>query len=381
MENQKRIYLSPPHMSGYEEKYIAEAFATNWIAPLGPNVDAFEKEVASYVGANGALALSSGSAAIHLALKLVGISPGDQVICSSLTFAASANPIIYEGGEPVFIDSEPQSWNMSPQALERALDTLKKEGKLPKAAIIVDLYGQSADMDPLMELLNHYDIPVIEDAAEALGATYKGKHCGTLGKFGVYSFNGNKIITTSGGGMLISEDLEALAKARFWATQARDQARHYQHSEIGYNYRLSNILAGVGRGQIRVIEDRVAARRAIFDRYVEALAHIPGLEFMPEADFGRSNRWLTTLTIDENQTGVTVNDLLNTFEDHNIEGRPVWKPLHLQPVFKDCLYFPHEENRSVSDELFAQGVCLPSGSSLTEEEQDKVIEVMRSILI
>lgn len=381
MENQKRIYLSPPHMSGYEEKYIAEAFATNWIAPLGPNVDAFEKEVASYVGANGALALSSGSAAIHLALKLVGISPGDRVICSSLTFAASANPIIYEGGEPVFIDSEPQSWNMSPQALERALDTLKKEGKLPKAAIIVDLYGQSADMDPLMELLNHYDIPVIEDAAEALGATYKGKHCGTLGKFGVYSFNGNKIITTSGGGMLISEDLEALAKARFWATQARDQARHYQHSEIGYNYRLSNILAGVGRGQIRVIEDRVAARRAIFDRYVEALAHIPGLEFMPEADFGRSNRWLTTLTIDEEQTGVTVNDLLNTFEDHNIEGRPVWKPLHLQPVFKDCLYFTHEENRSVSDELFAQGVCLPSGSSLTEEEQDKVIEVMRSILI
>lgn len=381
MENQKRIYLSPPHMSGYEEKYIAEAFATNWIAPLGPNVDAFEKEVASYVGAKGALALSSGSAAIHLALKLVGISPGDRVICSSLTFAASANPIIYEGGEPVFIDSEPQSWNMSPQALERALDTLNKEGKLPKAAIIVDLYGQSADMDPLMELLNHYDIPVIEDAAEALGATYKGKHCGTLGKFGVYSFNGNKIITTSGGGMLISEDLEALAKARFWATQARDQARHYQHSEIGYNYRLSNILAGVGRGQIRVIEDRVSARRAIFDRYVEALAHIPGLEFMPEADFGRSNRWLTTLTIDENQTGVTVNDLLNAFEDHNIEGRPVWKPLHLQPVFKDCLYFTHEENRSVSDELFAQGVCLPSGSSLTEEEQDKVIQVMRSILI
>lgn len=381
MENQKRIYLSPPHMSGYEEKYIAEAFATNWIAPLGPNVDAFEKEVASYVGAKGALALSSGSAAIHLALKLVGISPGDRVICSSLTFAASANPIIYEGGEPVFIDSEPQSWNMSPQALERALDTLNKEGKLPKAAIIVDLYGQSADMDPLMELLNHYDIPVIEDAAEALGATYKGKHCGTLGKFGVYSFNGNKIITTSGGGMLISEDLEALAKARFWATQARDQARHYQHSEIGYNYRLSNILAGVGRGQIRVIEDRVSARRAIFDRYVEALAHISGLEFMPEADFGRSNRWLTTLTIDENQTGVTVNDLLNAFEDHNIEGRPVWKPLHLQPVFKDCLYFTHEENRSVSDELFAQGVCLPSGSSLTEEEQDKVIQVMRSILI
>ncbi len=379
MENQQRIYLSPPHMSGYEEKYIAEAFDSNWIAPLGPNVDAFEREVAEYVGAKGALALSSGSAAIHLALKLLGVSKGDPVICSSLTFAASANPIIYEGGEPVFIDSEPDSWNMSPKALDKALEVLKRKGKLPKAAIIVDLYGQSADMDPLFELFNHYQIPVIEDAAEALGATYKGKHCGTFGNFGVFSFNGNKIITTSGGGMLISDDLKALEKARFWATQARDKARHYQHSEIGYNYRLSNILAGIGRGQIRVIEDRVEARRRIFDRYVADLEDLPVLKFMPEADYGRCNRWLTTLTIDQKIAEVTINDLLTTFEDNNIESRPVWKPLHLQPVFKDCLYFTHEETRSVSDELFAQGICLPSGSSLTEEEQDRIVRVMRSL--
>jgi len=367
-------------MSGYERQYIEEAFATNWIAPLGPNVDAFEREVAEYVGAKGAVALSSGTAAIHLALKLLGVKRGDKVLCSSLTFAASANPIVYEGGEPVFIDSEPESWNMSPRALERALAYLEREGTLPAAAVVVDLYGQSADMDPLRELLGRYRIPVVEDAAEALGATYKGKACGTLGEFGAFSFNGNKIITTSGGGMLVSDDLDALAKARFWATQARDKARHYQHSEIGYNYRLSNVLAGIGRGQMKVLDERVNARRRIFDRYYQALHDIEGVEFMPEAPYGRSNRWLTTLTVDPEKTGVTVNRILDRLEEENIEARPVWKPLHLQPVFAGCLYFPHEEGRSVSDELFAHGICLPSGTNMTDEDQDRVIAVLEDLL-
>jgi len=379
MDTLPRIYLSAPHMSGYEQKYIDEAFSTNWIAPLGPNVEAFERQVAEYVGVKGAVALSSGTAAIHLALKLLGVKPGDRVICSSFTFAASANPIIYEHGEPVFIDSEPESWNMSPLALERALHTLARENKLPKAAVVVDLYGQSADMDPLMELFNHYHIPVIEDAAEALGSTYKGKYCGSLADYGTFSFNGNKIITTSGGGMLVSDNLEALEKARFWATQARDKARHYQHSEIGYNYRLSNILAGIGRGQMKVIEDRIKTRRAIFDRYVEALQDIDGIEFMPEAPYGRCNRWLTTITLDPEKTGLTVNDLLNAFDDQNIEARPLWKPLHLQPVFQNYLYFSHKENESISEDLFAKGICLPSGSSMTEADQTRVIEVIRNL--
>ncbi|AGA68360.1 putative PLP-dependent enzyme possibly involved in cell wall biogenesis [Desulfitobacterium dichloroeliminans LMG P-21439] len=379
-EAEQRIYLSSPHMSGDEQDYIREAFATNWIAPLGPNVEAFERQVADYVGVQGAVALSSGTAALHLALKYLGVNRGDSVICSSLTFSASANPIIYEGGVPVFIDADPSNWNMSPQALARALEELKKTGKLPKAAIIVDLYGQSASMEPLLELLEHYQVPVIEDAAEALGATYQGKPCGSFGKFGVFSFNGNKIITTSGGGMLVSDNLKALDKVRFWATQARDKARHYQHSEIGYNYRLSNVLAGIGRGQMKVIDERVNTRRAIFDRYYAALNKVDGLDFMPEASYGRSNRWLTTLTLDPEKTGVTVNDVLIALEEHNIEARPVWKPLHLQPVFKDCPYYPHEIGKSVSDELFAKGICLPSGTNMTEAEQDRVIEIVSRLL-
>lgn len=376
----KRIYLSSPHMSGDEQKYVAEAFATNWIAPLGPNVDAFEKELAEYVGVKGAVAVSSGTAAIHLALKLLHVGANDIVFCSSLTFAATANPIVYEGATPLFIDSDAVSWNMSPQALERALNDANKHNRLPKAVIAVNLYGQSADMDTICGLCAQYDIPVIEDAAESLGATYKGKASGTFGKFGIFSFNGNKIITTSGGGMLVANDLMALEKARFWATQARDQAWHYQHSEIGYNYRMSNILAGVGRGQLRVLDDRVKARRKIFNRYFSALSSIDGIEFMPEASYGQSNRWLTTLTVNSERVGVSPTEIMIALEKENIESRPVWKPLHLQPVFHDCGYYPHSLNESISDYLFENGICLPSGSNMTEHEQDRVICIIKNTL-
>jgi len=377
---EKRIFLSPPHMGGEEQHYIAEAFETNWIAPLGPNVEGFENELAEYVGAKGALALSSGTAAIHLALRLLDVGPGDTVFCSSLTFVASANPILYQGATPVFIDSEPKTWNMSPVALERAMQDAEIQGKLPKAVIIVNLYGQSADMEPLLAVCNRYGVPVVEDAAESLGATYKGRHSGTFGKFGIYSFNGNKIISTSGGGMLVSDDTEALEKARFWSTQARDQARHYQHSEMGYNYRMSNILAGIGRGQLRVLDERVKARRAVFDRYAAAFADEPGITFMPEAEEGFMTRWLTALTVDEKQTGVSAVQIVDALAEENIEARPVWKPLHLQPLFADCKYYPHAEYNSVSDELFANGLCLPSGSGLTEEDQERVIASVKRTL-
>lgn len=376
----KRIFLSPPHMGGTEQVYVADAFATNWIAPLGPHVNAFESEIAEYLGITGAAALNSGTAAIHLALKCLGIGRGDFVCCSSFTFAASANPIVYEGATPVFIDSEPDSWNMSADALARAIDDAVRYGVMPKAVIVVNLYGQSADMDRLLEICAPFDIPVIEDAAESLGSTYKGKASGTLGRFGVYSFNGNKIITTSGGGMLVSEDLEALDKVRFWATQARDPARHYQHSEIGYNYRLSNISAAIGRGQLRVLDERVASRRQIFARYFAALSPIPGIEFMPEACYGHSNRWLTTLTIDSRRTRETANELMDTLADNDIESRPVWKPLHLQPIFSGCAYYPHKPDKSICDGLFEQGICLPSGSSMTDEEQDRVIDIVAGCL-
>ncbi|KDE46253.1 aminotransferase class I/II-fold pyridoxal phosphate-dependent enzyme [Geobacillus sp. CAMR5420] len=374
-KQQNRIYLSPPHMSGNEQKYIQEAFETNWIAPLGPNVDAFEKELAEYVGSKGAAAVSSGTAAIHLALRLLDVQQGDKVFCSSLTFIASANPILYQGAEPVFIDSEPDTWNMSPLALERAMEEAKKESKLPKAVVVVDLYGQSAKMDEILAICNHYQVPVVEDAAESLGSTYKGKKSGTFGKFGIYSFNGNKIITTSGGGMLVSDDVEALQKARFLATQARDPAPHYQHSQVGYNYRMSNIVAGIGRAQLEVLDERVKARRAIFDRYVQALGDIEGIHFMPELEGTMSNRWLTTLTIDQQALGVTPMDIINVLAEENIEARPVWKPLHLQPLFNGVTYYPHQEGWSVSDELFANGICLPSGSSMTIDEQKRVIDV------
>jgi pyridoxal phosphate-dependent aminotransferase EpsN len=367
-------------MSGNEKKYINEAFETNWIAPLGPNVDEFEKEIANYVGVNEAVAVSSGTAAIHLALSLLDVKNGDKVFCSSLTFVASANPIIYQGAEPVFIDSEPETWNMSPQALEKAFHEAANEGKLPKAVIVVNLYGQSAKMDEILAICNHYHIPMIEDAAESLGSTYKGKASGTFGKYGIYSFNGNKIITTSGGGMLISNDIAALRKARFLATQARDPAPHYQHSNIGFNYRMSNILAGIGRAQLEDLDERVTARRKIFSYYYQELAHLPGVNFMPELEGTSSNRWLTALTMNEEEAGITVKDLLKALTVEDIEARPVWKPLHMQPIFNGAKYYQHSDKDNISERLFACGLCLPSGSNMNEVDQMRIINCIKNTL-
>lgn len=377
----KRIYLSPPHMSGAEQKYIKEAFDSNWIAPLGPNVEAFENAVATYVGSNGAVALSSGTAGIHLALQLLGVGKGDKVFCSTLTFIASANPIVYLGAEPVFIDSENETWNMSPSALERAFQESLHEGILPKAVIIVNLYGQSARMEELLEICNKYNVPVIEDAAESLGSEYKGRKSGTFGKFGVFSFNGNKIITTSGGGMLVSNDTAALQSAKFLATQAREKAIHYQHNVVGYNYRLSNVLAGIGRAQMEVLDQRVKTKREVFNFYKKMLGEIDGIEFMPELSGTFSNRWLSVMLIDSEKTNVTPSDLIDALESENIEARPVWKPLHLQPVFKDCKYYPHSKTEVVSEKLFNTGICLPSGTVMTEIEQSKVVSIIRNLLV
>ena len=360
MNNKERVYLSPPHMSGNELKYIQDAFDSNWIAPLGPNVDQFEREVASFVGVRGAVAVNSGTAAIHLALRLLEVNPGDIVFCSTLTFIASANPILYQGATPVFIDSEPDTWNMSPQALERALKDAKAAGVLPKAVIVVHLYGQIAKMDEILDICNKFSVPVVEDAAESLGSTYKGKASGTMGAFGIYSFNGNKIITTSGGGMLVSNDQHAIEKARFWSAQAKDNASHYEHSEVGFNYRMSNILAGIGRAQLEVIDDRVRSKRFIFNQYKFYLSGLPGVTFMKELENTCSNRWLTSLLLDEDQ-GVSKSDLLNFLNEANIEARHVWKPLHLQPLFKGASYYPHNEHEHVAEELFKKGICLPSG--------------------
>jgi pyridoxal phosphate-dependent aminotransferase EpsN len=376
----ERIFLSPPHMSGDEMAYINDAFQSNWVAPLGPHVDEFERELAGFLGVKAAAALSSGTAAVHLALRLLGVGPGDVVFCSTLTFIASVNPVLYQGGRPVFIDSEPESWNMSPAALARAFADAEKTGNLPKAVIVVNIYGQSADMAPLLAICDRYGVPVLEDAAESLGAAYRGKASGTLGSAGVFSFNGNKIITTSGGGMLVSDDAAGVEKVRFWATQARDPVRHYQHSEVGYNYRLSNVLAAIGRGQLRVLEERVKARRAIFENYLAALADVDGFDFMPEASFGTSTRWLTTLTVRPERCGVTPGQLIDALSSQNIEARPVWKPLHLQPLFQGCSYYPHELNNSVSDSLFEKGLCLPSGSSLSSGDQYRVIDCIRKRL-
>ncbi|MEC0090743.1 DegT/DnrJ/EryC1/StrS family aminotransferase [Paenibacillus macquariensis] len=377
---QPRILLSPPHISGREHAYVTDAFESGWIAPIGPQVDAFEREMATYTGSKGALALSSGTAAIHLALRLAGVSQGDYVICSTLTFVASANPILYMGATPVFVDSEPETWNMCPLSFQRACRDLAEKGLLPKAAIVVNLYGQSADMEPIADIANRYGITLIEDAAESLGAFYHGKASGTWGRFGIYSFNGNKIITTSGGGMLVSDDIDALEQARFWSTQARDNAPHYQHSEMGYNYRLSNLLAAVGRGQLELLEERVERRRQISQTYSDRLESISGLHFMPEAPNCRSTRWLSALTIDEEIVGVSANQLLACLEHNNIEARPVWKPLHLQPLFANSSYYPYLGEYSVSDKLFTTGICLPSGSSLSKEDQVRVIETIETCI-
>ncbi len=382
----KQIYLASPHMGGEERRYIDEAFETNWIAPLGPQVDAFEKQVAQYAGVKSAVALSSGTAALHLALKAVGIQKGDIVFCPTLTFAASCNPIIYEGGIPVFIDSEPSSWNMSPIALEKALKEYT-----PKAVIVTNLYGQSADMDALVKLCKEKEIPIIEDAAESLGATYKGRKSGSIGKYGVYSFNGNKIITTSGGGMLISNDEEGIRKARFWATQAKDPARYYQHSEIGYNYRMSSICAAIGRGQMEVLEDRIRRKQEIFAIYEKAFSTIEEIKMMPRCTYGESNCWLSTMTLDP-KSKVTPLDIILKLEQEHIESRMIWKPLHMQPIFKQYDFFLHEDDtshmngyfankgefisqqkKSVAEDIFDRGICLPSDTKMTDEDIEGVI--------
>lgn len=376
---EERVFLSSPHMGGNEEKYVKEAFDTNWIAPLGENVTQFENAVKSYTGAKAACALSSGTGGLHLALDLLGVGPGDIVFCSSLTFIATANPIMYLGAEPVFIDSDLDSWNMSPYALRKAFEKYAAMDKLPKAVMIVNLYGQSAKMDELMAICNEYNVPVVEDAAESLGSKYHGQMSGTFGKFGIFSFNGNKIITTSGGGMIISDDEKAIAHALKKATQARDNALHYQHSEVGYNYRLSNVSAGIGRGQMEVLNDRVAKKREIFDRYVHGLKGIDGISFMEELEDSFSNRWLSTMIVDSEKVGKTSVEIIEYLAGFNIEARPVWKPMHLQPLFegKD---FIQDEQQDVSKFLFENGICLPSDTKMTEAIQDTVIDMIKTFI-
>ncbi len=372
MVRPEKIWLSPPHLCGKEMEYVQEAFASNWIAPLGPHVDAFEMELAQYTGAGYCAALSSGTAAIHLALILCGIGKDDFVICPSFTFSATANPIIYQGAVPVFVDSEKETWNMDPEKLEEAIQFCLAKNKKPKAIIIVHLYGMPAQLDALLSIADAYAIPVIEDAAESLGSRYKGQHTGTFGRFGVLSFNGNKIITTSGGGALISNEEESIAKARFLSTQARDKAPHYQHSEIGYNYRMSNISAAIGRGQLSVLQDRIIARRANFEFYRSALADKPGFTFPEEPGGSFSNRWLTTVLIDPHITGATATDIRLALEEENIESRPFWKPLHLQPVFS---MYPAFLN-GTSETCFQSGLCLPSGSALTRADLHRITGII-----
>lgn len=374
LKKNSRILLMTPHMSGEEKKFIEDAFRTNWIAPLGPHVDKFESEFGKKIGCLNAAALSSGTAALHLALILSGIIKGDKVICSTLTFAASANVIIYENGEPIFVDSDLETWNMDPNKLENEMKKCDRAGKLPKAVIVVHIYGQSANIYPIMEICEKYEVPLIEDAAECLGAFYNGKAPGTFGKFGAFSFNGNKIITTSGGGMLVSDDEELIKRARFLATQARDTAPHYEHSVIGYNYRMSNVLAGIGRAQLKVLDERVKQKRQIFSFYKKALKNEDGIEFMPEADYGRCTRWLTCILIDPKKFGATREKVRIHLDKKNIEARPVWKPMHLQPVFAKYRC----NGGKVAEELFERGLCLPSGSNLTEDQLQRVVEAIIS---
>jgi dTDP-4-amino-4,6-dideoxygalactose transaminase/glycosyltransferase involved in cell wall biosynthesis len=371
----QRIYLSPPHMSGREQSYIQEAFAANWVAPVGPHIDHFEAEFADKIGVKHAVAVSSGTAAMHLVIRHLDLQPGDEVFCSTGTFTASVNPIVYERGSPVFIDSDPATWNIDCSLLSDELERCARRGKLPRAVIAVDLYGQCADWDALRTICDSYQVPLIEDAAEALGATYGGKPAGSFGWANIFSFNGNKIITTSGGGMLATNDSALATRARYLATQARDPAPHYEHSAIGYNYRLSNLLAGVGRAQLSVLDERVAARRAIFDEYQLALGSEPGITFMPEASYGSSTRWLSCVLIDAEQFGASREDVRLHLESHNIESRPVWKPMHKQPVFESCRRVGGE----VAEQLFADGLCLPSGSSLTPFDLDRVICAFLSV--
>ncbi|MES1260220.1 MAG: DegT/DnrJ/EryC1/StrS family aminotransferase, partial [Acidobacteriota bacterium] len=368
-----RILLSVPHMGGSEQAYAEEAFSTNWVSTVGPNLNAFEEAMLRRIGIPG-VCLSSGTAAIHLGLRLLGVGAGDEVFCSTLTFAASANPILYQGGRPVFLDSNASTWNMDPALLADALRARARENRLPKAVIVVHLYGQCADMDPILEVCGHYGVPVLEDAAEALGATYKNRPAGTLGAVAMFSFNGNKIITTSGGGMLLSADAGLVEKARFWSTQARDPGIAYEHSEAGYNYRMSNVLAGIGRGQLEVLDLRVAQRRKIAFRYRDAFADLPGISFMPQAPYGLSTNWLSCFLIDAARFGCTRDQLIATLNGADIESRPVWKPMHLQRLFAGC----EAIGGDVAADIHARGICLPSSSSLTPDEQERVIQCVRS---
>lgn len=394
-----RIYLSSPHMGGDELDYIHEAFDTNWIAPLGANVDGFESDLQAYTGRDHAAVVTSGTAAIHLALILCGVEPGDEVICQSLTFTASANPIRYLGANPVFVDSEAETWNMDPDLLERAIvDRIEENNRKPKAIILVHLYGMPARIDRILKVASKYDIPVIEDAAEALGSSVKGRMCGAFGRLSVLSFNGNKIITTSGGGALLSDEQELMNKARFLSTQARDEAPHYQHSELGYNYRMSNIVAGIGRGQIKVIDDRVNERRSNHEYYFKELngtwlnpedtysaqeigfktkSSPSGIYFLKEPEHYFSNRWLTTILVNPNQTGgITRDNIRLALEDQNIESRPLWKPMHLQPLYRDFPYY----GTGISDKIFKYGLCLPSGSNLTDEDRLRTVTTIKKVL-
>ena len=371
--DKKRIYLSSPTMHGDEQKFVQEAFDTNWVAPLGPNVNALEKEMAEYTGCGHAAALSSGTAAIHLALKLLGIGHDDMVFVSDLTFSATCNPIRYEDAIPVFIDAEPDTWNMSPMALRKAFDKYPN----PKAVICVHLYGTPAKLDEIMSICEEHHVPLIEDAAESLSSTYKGQHTGTFGKYGIYSFNGNKIITTSGGGMLVSKEEEAMKKATFLATQARDPARHYQHSRIGYNYRMSNITAGIGRGQLLHLEEHKAKKKAIYEQYRKAFSDIPEITMNPLNPDGDANCWLSCMTIAEG-CKITPDMIMDALEAENIESRPIWKPMHLQPVFAEYDFIPHnEDGSSVGEDVFNRGMCLPSDIKNTAEDMELIIRIVR----
>ena len=358
-------------MGENEKKYLNEAFDSNWIAPLGPHVDAFENEMSDYLNVNHSAALSSGTAALHLAMRLHSIGAGDNVLCSSFTFAASANVILYEKANPIFIDSNPNTWTIDLDALEIAMKIYK-----PKALISVDLYGQSCDYDDIIYLCNKYNVILIEDAAEALGSEYKNKKCGVFGSLGILSFNGNKIITTSGGGMLVSNNGTLIRKAKFLSTQAREPVLHYQHKELGYNYRMSNILASIGRGQLEVLDQRVESKRKIFNFYYDKLSKIDGINFMPEVSNCKSNRWLTTLTINSNILSVNPIDIIEALERENIESRPLWKPMHMQPLYKKCTYITSEKNIDISKKMFESGICLPSGACLREEDQNNIIDIV-----
>ena len=372
----KRIYLSPPHMSAAERQLLLDAFDSNWIAPLGPHVDAFEREFAERIGMSDAVALSSGTAALHLALMLLDVQPGDEVLTSTLTFAATANAIRYVGANPVFIDSESESWNIDPELLGEELEACARRGKLPKAVIAVDVMGQCADYERIVKTCRFYEVPLIEDAAEALGATYRGRPAGSFGDIGCFSFNGNKIITTSGGGMLVTDRADWVQRTRYLSTQARDPAPHYEHSAVGYNYRLSNLLAAVGRGQLRVLDERVQRRRQIFEYYQRHLGALPGVYFMPELPGGCSTRWLTCMLVDPEQLGVTREEIRLALERKNIESRPIWKPMHAQPVYASC----RRRGGAVADRIFDLGLCLPSGTKMTDSDLDRIVSEVLSLV-